>query len=248
MPSSPWFPYRSDQHASLRLFCLPPAGSGASLFRTWSRAFGPDVEVVPVQLPGREGRLDEEPVTSASELVGRLVEPVLERAGERYVLLGHSMGALLAHDLAMALTEAKRPPEQLIVSAYRPPHLRRRLEDPVARMTDEDLRDYLADRAGTAPEILDIPELMAMVLPVLRADLMLCQSYQYVARPPLPVPISAFGGADDPGVTPEQLAAWEQRTAGEFRMRILPGGHHYLLTSGTAVIEELRAALSVGAP
>jgi len=243
MTFSPWFPYQSVESAPLRLFCLPPAGGGASLYRDWPKVFRPDVEVIPVQLPGREGRLGEDPVTSAPELVDRLREPVLARAGERYVLLGHSMGALLAHDLAAVLTAAGRPPERLIVSAYRPPHLERPEQDPVEDMSDDDLRAYLAGHAGTPSEILDQPELMEMVLPVLRADLLLCQSYRYLPRPPLPVPVSAFGGSTDPAVTPEKLCAWREVTTGDFRMRILPGGHHYLFTSGPAVLEEIRAVV-----
>jgi surfactin synthase thioesterase subunit len=171
---------------------------------------------------------------------------VLDRAGERFVLFGHSMGALLAHDLAERLCDAGRPPEQLVVSAYRPPHLaaRRQPDPPVADMSDEDLRSYLAVRAGTPREILDLPELMRLVLPVLRADLTLCQSYRDTPRPPLPVPITAFGGAGDGVATVAELAAWAQRSSAGFRMEIFPGGHHYLFDDVAAVTGALASTLA----
>lgn len=245
--ATPWFPYPpAAPPRPLRLFCLPPAGGGASGYRTWIGAFGPDVEVVPVQLPGRESRLHERPAGSAAELADRLVAPVLDRAGARFVVFGHSMGAILAHELTHRLCAAGRPPERLIVSAHRAPQLvaGRRWDRPAAEMSDDDLRDYLADRAGTPREILDLPELMELVLPVLRADLALCQSYADTARPPLPVPFHVFGGKDDPEAGAEDLAAWADRTSARFRLRILPGGHNYLFDDAPAVHTLLRAVLT----
>ncbi|MEV5718773.1 thioesterase domain-containing protein [Amycolatopsis mediterranei] len=245
--TTPWFPYPpAAPPRPLRLFCLPPAGGGASGYRTWIGAFGPDVEVVPVQLPGRENRLHERPAGSAAELADRLVAPVLGRAGDRFAVFGHSMGAILAHDLTHRLCAAGRPPEHLIVSAHRAPQLaaRRRWDRPAAEMSGDDLRGYLADRAGTPREVLDLPELMDLVLPVLRADLALCQSYQDTARTPLPVPLSAFGGADDPEAGAGELAAWSDRTSAGFRMRLLAGGHGYLFEDVPAVHAALRAALA----
>jgi surfactin synthase thioesterase subunit len=249
MEPSLWFPYRPDDTpAGLRLFCLPPAGGGASGYRAWLGAFGRRVEVVPVQLPGREGRLGEEPVGSAAELVERLVEPVLAHAGAHFALFGHSMGALLAHDLAYALSERGRPPTHLIVSAHLPPHLvhQHRWELSAADMSDVDLRAYLEEQVGTPPAILDLPELMDLVLPILRADLGLCQSYRHTPRPPLPIPITALGGDNDPVVTGDLLARWSERTSGGFRLRILPGNHHYVYDDVAAITGAVSSALLEG--
>lgn len=244
-----WFPYRAgDAPAGLQLFCLPAAGGGASGYRAWRSAFGRDVEVVPVQLPGREARLGEEPIGSAAALVEQLVEPVLARAGRRFALFGHSMGALLAYELAQALTERGRPPIHLIVSALLPPHLihRRQWKLPVGDMSDADLRAYLEDEGGTPTEILDLPDLLDIVLPTLRADLGLCQSYRYTPQPPLPIPITAFGGDSDPVVTGDLLAGWSERTDGGFRLGLLPGNHHYVYDDVAAITSAVSSALTEG--
>jgi surfactin synthase thioesterase subunit len=246
MTSQRWFPYRADPHPGrLRLFCVPPAGAAASVYRTWLPLLAPDIEVVPVQLPGREGRLDERPLTSAAELAGQLLGPVLDRAGERFALFGHSMGALLAHDLAHLLTAHGRPPEHLVVSAHVPPQLtaQRQWDIAAAEMSDVDLRGYLAEWAGTPKEILDQPELMEVVLPVLKADLILCQSYVDTPRPVLPMPVTALAGADDGQVSADELASWSARTSAGFRMRILPGGHDYLYDDAPTVLGLISAAL-----
>jgi surfactin synthase thioesterase subunit len=249
MESLSWFPYGMGRAPTgLRLFCLPPAGGGASGYRAWPGAFDRRVDVVPVQLPGREGRLSERPVSSAPELVERLVEPVLNHVGGRFALFGHSMGALLADDLAYALSQRGRPPDHLVVSAHLPPHLLhlRRWEPRVTEMSDADLRDYLAEVGGTPRAVLDEPELMELVLPGLRADLELCQSYPYTSRRPLPIPITALGGDADPAVTPELLARWADRTSAAFRMVVLPGGHHYLHEDLAATVDAVSSALLDG--
>lgn len=245
MTGSPWFPYPPRGRAGPALFCLPPAGGGASGFRHWPDAVHPDVAVHAVQLPGREVRLGEPPCTGAAEVVERLTGPLLERAGEHYAVFGHSMGALLAYELAHRLTELGRPPALLVLSAHVPPHLLHLREPfPAAEdMTDRYLRDYLARTAGTPAEMLALPELMDLVLPVLRADLTLCASYRPRSRPALPVPIAAFAGDTDPVATPGVLACWAVHTTGGFTTRTFPGGHGYPHDDPAAVAGAVSAAL-----
>jgi surfactin synthase thioesterase subunit len=245
MTDTTWFPYGTGTGDRLQLFCLPAAGGAASGFHPWTDAFAPDIDVVPVQLPGREARLDEDPVTSAPKLIDLMVEPILEHAGEHFALFGHCMGALLAYDLAHLLTEAGKPPTHLIVSAHWPPHLapvRNRRLRPDA-MSDTELGEFLALQAGAPREILDEPDIMELLLPILRADLALCQSYWDVPRRPLPVPITAFGASDEPEITAEVLAGWAERTRAGFQLRIMPGGHDYVYHDVAAVAEALTAAL-----
>jgi surfactin synthase thioesterase subunit len=242
---SPWFPYRSaETGAEIRLFCLPPAAGVASGYRPWLARLAPRIEVVPVQLPGRESRFAEDPVTSAAELVDRLVAAIDPEiaAGQRFALFGHSMGALLAYDLACALG---RPPAHLIVSAHVPAHLlalKPRRTD-VARMSDPQLRDYLARNGGLDGELLGNAELLEILLPLLRADLTVCESYRWTPRPRLAVPITALGGADDPNAPARLLGQWSELTTGGFRCALLPGGHHYLFDDPAAAADAVSAAL-----
>lgn len=242
---SRWFPYDAGAGERMRLFCLPAAGGAASGFQPWQAAFGPEIDVVPVQLPGREARLDEDPVTSAPELVAALTGPMLDRAGERFALFGHCMGGLLAYELAHALTYAGRPPAHLIVSAHRPPALmpppRTRLRPDT--MSDVDLGEFLATQAGAPREILDLPEIMELLIPAVRADLALCQSYEDGRRPALPVPITAFGASAERDITAHVLARWADLTSAGFRMKILPGGHDYIYQDVPAMAEALTATL-----
>jgi surfactin synthase thioesterase subunit len=244
---STWFPFRAKQNdAEIRLFCLPPAAGAASGYRSWMTPLAPRTDVVPVQLPGRESRFVEDPLTSADELVARLADAVGPETGPRYALFGHSMGALLAYDLACALATAGRPPAHLIVSAHVPAHLMGLKPRPthVARMSEEDLRDYLAANGGLAGELLQDEEMLAIVLPLLRADLMVCESYRWTPRPPLHVPITALGGELDPNVPGALLARWSELTTADFRCRLLPGGHHYLYDEAAAVVGALSEILA----
>jgi surfactin synthase thioesterase subunit len=206
-------------------------------------SLAPRAEVVPVQLPGRESRFVEDPLTSADELVAQLVDAVAPETGPLYALFGHSMGALLAYDLACALAVAGQPPVHLIVSAHVPAHLMalKPLPTHVARMSDPDLRDYLAANGGLVGEPDD--DLLEIVLPLLRADLTVCESYHWTPRPPLNVPITALGGEHDPNAPGALLARWSELTGEGFRCRLLPGGHHYLYDDPAAVVNALSEVL-----
>ncbi|MFF5455490.1 thioesterase II family protein [Streptomyces sp. NPDC012950] len=228
---SPWFPLPPEPAADTGtvLFCLPHAGAGASVYRRWPALLADVAEVVPVQLPGRESRFGEPRHTRTAQVVDALADHVLERAARhpRLAVFGHSMGALLAHELAHALADRGRAPGHLFVSGYRAPSLPRPSED-VHRLPREELIAHLGRMEGTHPEVLAHPELLDLLLPVLRADYELCETHRHTPRPPLSAPVTAFGGDADPGVAPAHLEAWAELTTGPFRHHLLPGGHFYL--------------------
>jgi len=244
---SPWFPFdAATDAADIQLFCLPPAAGAASRYRPWQAALAPRIDVVPVQLPGRESWFGDDPYTQPDDLVAALVEAIGVHCGPRFALFGHSMGALLAYELASGLAGAGRPPAHLFVSGYVPAHLtalnpgRVRVD----QLSDEDLRQYLAVNSGVASDVLADAELMDIMLPLLRADLTVCENYRWRLRPPMAVPIIALGGDTDHNVTPELLARWDELTTGGFDRRLLPGGHHYLYENPPAITAVVVAALT----
>jgi surfactin synthase thioesterase subunit len=212
--------------AEVQLFCLPYAGSGASAFRAWQAAFGPRVEVLPVQLPGREQRMRERPAVEPAR-----VAAVIAAAADRpYAVFGHSMGGRLGFEVVRELRRTGGPlPARLYPSATNPPHLP--TSGPFAglsRMDDGELTRRLAEGGGVPAEVLAVPELFTLFLPVLRADLGWVDDYVYTDGPPVPVPVVAFAGEEDPVAPPDRMAGWQRHTEATFRLHVLPGGHFFL--------------------
>jgi len=234
----------SSGRARLRLFCFPYAGAGASLFHSWSQGLGSDVELDPVQLPGREDRLEEPPfirLTPLVETLGRVLAPYLDRP---FALFGHSMGALIAFEFARHLHATGRPsPESVIVSAYRAPHLASR-RAPIHQLSDQRFLTELRRLSGTAEEVLQHDELRLLLLPTLHADFAVCETYVHELGAPLDCPIFAVGGQGDPEVSRDELAAWRSHTRGAFSLEMVPGDHLFLRSAGPLVVSSLRRALS----
>jgi surfactin synthase thioesterase subunit len=149
-----------------------------------------------------------------------------------YVLLGHSMGGLLAFEIARALrSRGKGPPILLVVSGCRPPHTIA-FKQTVSNLPDAELMAVLQDRyGGIPPAVRDNPELQKLLLPVLRADFQMVESYRYVDQSPLGVPMLVLGGTDDTVVSPGQLVEWRRYTTQECNVRLLPGGHFFVFAS-----------------
>lgn len=238
-----WLPFRRPRpDAELRLFCLPYAGGLASAYRAWQKDAPWDVEVCAVQLPGRETHWARPAFTSLPRLVDALaevLEPLLDRP---YALAGHSMGGTIAFELARRL-QARRPPVHLFVSGTRAPHM----PDPRGprhMLPDDALADKLREIGGTPPEVLEHQELMAIVLPLMRADFELNDTHVHVPGPPLDCPISAFGGTHDPVVPAEAVEGWRAYTRGGFRLRMFDGEHFFIHTHHAElmgeVLEDLR--------
>ncbi|BCJ28486.1 thioesterase domain-containing protein [Actinocatenispora sera] len=222
-----WFPRPVRRAgATWQLYCLPYAGASASAFRRWPAAFGAEVEVVPVKLPGREGRYAEpltlDPVAMADAIVAD--------AGPRFALYGHSLGARLGYEVTRVLVErGDRLPERLFVAAGRPPDERGDGPlDNIAGLPRDQLVARVVAAGGMPAELLDAPDLIDLLLPVLRADLAWLEAYRYEPRPPLPVRVTTFAGESDVAVPPGQLAGWQRHTDAGLRAHRVPGGHFFL--------------------
>lgn len=240
---------RPSDRAWARLFCLPFGGGGAAIFREWPRDLWPEIEVWHVQLPGREARHREPLLTRMDALVEPLAEAMLPALDRPYAIFGHSMGALVGFELARLLRRTGAPhPIQLFSSARRAPHVSDP-RPPLHALPDDDLVAQLTQRYNGMPRaVLESPELLRMFVPVIRADLMLTETYVYTPEEPLVCPISAFGGLDDGAVTRDDLAAWGDQTRTSFTLRMLPGGHFFLQTLRprllSAIVADLKETLA----
>jgi medium-chain acyl-[acyl-carrier-protein] hydrolase len=230
MRASPWILRPpGGRVAALRLFCFPYAGGGGSAYMPWGRETPCPIEVCAVQLPGREGRLNERPYTQISDLIDVTFEALRPHLEAPFALFGHSMGALLAFEFARRIRHAGGPaPVRLIVSGHRGPRLPRRYSA-IAHLPDAEFIGEICQRYGGVPEeVLRQPELMALLVPCLRADMALIENYRYRDAEPLECPISAFGGREDPEATETQLSRWEAETRSSFSMRQFAGTHFYI--------------------
>jgi medium-chain acyl-[acyl-carrier-protein] hydrolase len=226
------------------LFCFPFAGAGTSVFHDWPALLPPNVRPVPIHLPGREDRWLESPYTDCLVLVSVLAEVLRGVLRPPFALFGHSMGAVIAFELARALRRGGlADPVRLFVSACRAPHLPDP-DPPIYSLPDSEFISELRRLNGVPPDVLRNMEFMEMILPLLRADFRLCDTYRHQSEEPLHCPITAFGGSDDRKATPEQVRAWAGHTRGRFVCRVFPGDHFFVRSSKadllSAITEDLR--------
>lgn len=230
------------QQATLRLFCFPYAGGGATLFNTWPSALSDAVEVCAIQLPGRENRLHETPVTEWPVLLEQLTAELEVWLDKPFALFGHSMGALLAFAVAQHL-RPRFEPVHLFVSACPAPGMP---QPPALHgLSDEDFVTAIQARYQNIPEsILQQPEMMALFLPSLRADFTLYGTYS-ADTTPLACPITVFGGLQDHLINREHLTAWRVQTTGRFALRMFPGAHFFLKTAQAPLLQTIGQTLTL---
>lgn len=212
----------------IRLFCFHHAGGGALTFAGWQRRVGPDVSVLPVRLPGRETRRTEEHITDGARLLDELQHDLGDLLDEPHAFYGHSLGALVAYRFAQARVRAgQRPPQLLTVGACAAPQLPSPLVKTLLSpgLPDEELVLALGGRDGIpAPLRSRVGRLGA----VLRADLRLAHSLRATPVTPLPCPLDAYAGADDPLVSASEVHAWKHCTTARFRFRTVHGTHFFV--------------------
>jgi surfactin synthase thioesterase subunit len=226
----------------LRLFCFPYAGGGTGAFRGWTGAFPPAVEVCPVYLPGRERRFREPVHTRMEALVEELRQALRPHLDIPFALFGHSMGAAVAFELARAMERDGTPPAHLFVSGRRAPG-RPPEREQIHALPDAEFVERVRALEGTPDEVMADPEMMELLLPVLRGDFQLSETYRYREGPPLSCPLTALGGTGDAHVSRDDLLAWRDQTQGFFRLRTFPGGHFFVHTHQADVIQEVADGL-----
>jgi surfactin synthase thioesterase subunit len=229
----------------VNLFCFSHAGGAASTFRLWPAGLPTWLEVWAVQLPGHGSRWTAPTIHTIPALVDALIPVLLPHLRKPFAFFGHSMGAVLAAEITRALMEREiTVPRHLFVSSRRPPHMAAS-ETNLHTLPDEELVKEVDLRYGGVPrELLHSTELLALLLPALRADLAALETFQPSKRAALPCPISAFGGATDPLVPRNHLEAWHDQTGGPFRVRVFPGGHFYMDSQRDALLADLSATLA----
>lgn len=240
-PNEPWIQYwQPKPQARLRLFCFHYAGGGASLFRLYPTHVPAEIEIWPVQLPGREQRRLEQPFSALPALIDALQQALLPYFDGPYAFFGHSMGALVSFELARALRRrGHRPgPLHLGVSGHRAPQIPNH-KTPTYNLPEPQFLEALRHLNGTPEEVLRHDELMQLLLPVLRADFAVCETYSYRPEAPLACPISAFGGRNDVDVPTTSLEAWREQTQNTFRCRFFAGDHFFLHKEQQALLTAL---------
>jgi surfactin synthase thioesterase subunit len=221
--------------SALRLFCLPYAGGNSTIFRGWQQAMPDGVEVCPIHLPGRGSRFQEPSLKRIDAIVQNLAPALVPHLSRPFAIFGHSMGALIAFELARHLRSSySLEPARLFVSAWRSPEIaiaRKEYELP-----DEQFISVLRRFNGTPDEILENAEALELLLPILRADFEVTQTYVYRADTPLDCPIRAFAGLNDLSPTAALMRPWKQHTTSSFSMSILPGDHFFITTSRSQLL------------
>lgn len=244
---SSWIVRRSPRAgARMRLYCFAHAGGGSLAFHPWTSEPWPEIEVCAVQLPGRENRLREPAVGEVGPLLERLVAallPTLDRGP--FAFFGHSLGALLAFEVTRALRRRGAPLPRLLIAAGRAAPSHGGAAHRLSAIADDDqfVRAVQSYYGGIPPALLAERELLALIAPILRADLKLAEHYEYRAEPPLPVPIRAFGGDDDPAVDEQALRDWSAETTAGFGVQRFPGGHFFVQESRGALLRAIRTLI-----
>ena len=240
-----WWGRATCADPKARFFLFPYAGGGPRVFHGWNEHLPRDVDVRALQLPGRDLRHREAGIDSVGALVEAIIaasQPLFTQVP--FAFFGYSLGGLVAFETARMLRKLSLPqPRRLIVAASIAPHRPQARSPLVHQMSNDELVAELRRFKGTPEIVLQTPDLLELLLPVIRADFSVLETYQHETQQPLEIPISAFGGLADEEVSPEALADWSEHTSAGFQMRFLPGDHFFLKSAQTQLLELLAREL-----
>lgn len=234
---------RPVSQARLRLFCFPYAGGNAFIFRSWGDHLPSHVELYAIQFPGRGSQLRQPSFTRLPAMIDFLYEGIRPLLDKPFAFFGHSMGALICFELARHLrVEQRLQPTGLFVSGRGAPQIG--ADEPLTfDLPEDEFVSELRRLNGTPREVLEHPELLQLMLPILRADFELCQTYSYTSTAPFNTPIFAFGGLRDDDVPREHLEAWRDQTTSALTLRMFPGDHFFLHASQSLLLRTLSSDL-----
>ncbi len=244
--SDPWISIftRGGVSPRFRLFCFPFAGGGAAFYRTWPNGLPDGVEVFSIRPPGRETRLRERPYLRLDSLAEAAADALLPYLDLPFAFFGHSMGGLLAYEVACHFrSRAITLPAHLFISGYRAPH-RPAHHPPVHQADTSVILRRLRNLNGTPAAFFDNEELIEMMLPGIRADFSVLETYTSRPREPLERPLSVFGGYHDSEATGADIMAWQGYTRDRFNPRMIAGGHFFIVTHQSEVLKAISEDLS----
>jgi medium-chain acyl-[acyl-carrier-protein] hydrolase len=228
-PSSRWIVEVGADRSGRPLLIFPHAGAGPNAYRRLGEAMFGRFRPLIVHLPGRETRLDDSPCHDLPSLVQALARAVAPLVASGSAFYGHSMGALLAFELARQLRRAYGvEPDHLVVSGHAAPRVPRTALRHL--LADDALWDSVCAMRGTPAGVAADPGMRALLLPALRADFEICETYRYRAEPALDCPISSFAGAHDEEAPPSQMTGWSAETESAYRQETVPGDHFFNLS------------------
>ncbi|MBD2773047.1 thioesterase II family protein [Iningainema tapete] len=236
-------PYPNPQ-ASMRLFCFPYAGGRSLIFRSWFNSLPKSIEVCPIELPGRGTQIGIAPFSQLEPLVSALAPALLPHLDKPFAFFGHSMGALVCFELARLLRKQySLEPIHLFVSGQGAPQI----PDPdrsIHTLNEPEFIEKLRSLNATPKAVLENTELMQLlIIPVLRADFAVAETYVYTAEPPLNCPITAFGGLQDSEVSGSELQGWQEQTNAAFSLQMFKGDHFFIHSAQSLVLQFLSQEL-----
>jgi surfactin synthase thioesterase subunit len=245
-PANPWLLRAPGAGKPFRLYCFCYAGGNANSYLAWQAAMPAQVEICAVQLPGRGARFHETPLTDFKALIATLSDVIAAELAQPFAFFGHSLGALLAFELARYQKRCSRPqPAQLIVSGCEAPQFRSPPER-LHLLSDEGLIDRLRELNGTPRDILAHRELMEVLLPTIRADMALVGDFAYRAEALLDIPMSVFAGREDDIEPENQVHGWAKETRAGCDVHWFDGDHFFINASSEAVLACLAQKLEAG--
>lgn len=234
---------KPNPQATLRLFCFHYAGGGAAIFRTWSDSLPQSVEVCAIELPGRGTWLMQRPFTRLEPLVPTLASALLPYLDKPFAFFGHSMGGLVSFELTRLLRrDYGLSPVHLFVSGRRAPQVPDP-DPPIHALPNPEFLQELRRFNGTPEAVLENAELMQLLLPTLRADFAVLETYVYTPEPPLECPITTFGGLSDRVASRDELEAWRDQTSAAFSVQMFPGDHFFVHSAQPLLLQALSREL-----
>lgn len=228
-----------NPQAKMRLFCFPYAGGSAQLYHKWAARLPATVEVCPIQLPGRGNRMKDAPFTQLMPMVKAVSTAILPYLQKPFCFFGYSMGAMIGFELTRLLkAEYGLQPLHLFVAGRTAPQIAN-TKPHTYHLPDGEFLDSLKDLNGTPRELLANAELMQLMIPLLRADFEVCQTYSYVPGPRLDCPMTVYGGTQDEHVSLEDYEAWKEQTTGPFKLTMFDGDHFFIHSHQHQLLETL---------
>jgi medium-chain acyl-[acyl-carrier-protein] hydrolase len=242
-----------NPQASLRLFCFPYAGGSSLIFRTWADILPKNIEVFAIEYPGRGTQMKSvaftrlEPLVNAiaQALTGQFAPVLLPYLDKPFAFFGHSMGGLICFEVARLLrNNYNKNPVHLFISGRSAPQILNR-NPPIHALPEPEFLEELRLLNGTPVAVLENTELMQLLVPILRADFAVLETYEYVPAPPLECAIAVFGGLQDREVNIGELEAWQEQTTTSFELKMFSGDHFFLNSEKHLLLQSITQKLKM---